>query len=231
MQVQDEWYVADGIAEDTDSNALRPLQQGSIIYRIAFGPRAGREVLTLREAMPVETNSDYGPTPLCANEQGFSLHAAVRCHANERLELERLCRYITLPALANDRIKINAKGQVDKAKDAVARWHHASRTVAVGVYATACGIGATATASPNPISRCLGTECEAALEGSTTTAKRHQSIASSSNQRARPARTRSANAFGLDQTIEAGVQLKLNLLPALWWRIENHRIDRSSAKR
>jgi hypothetical protein len=37
----------------------------------------------------------------------------VRCHANERLKLERLCRYITRPALANDRVKINAKGQVE----------------------------------------------------------------------------------------------------------------------
>jgi Putative transposase len=70
-------------------------------------------VLTLREAIPVETDNDYERKPLCANEQGFSLQAAVRCHANERLKLERLCRYITRPALANDRVKINAKGQVE----------------------------------------------------------------------------------------------------------------------
>jgi hypothetical protein len=37
----------------------------------------------------------------------------VRCHANERLKLEGLCRYITRPALANYRVKINAKGQVE----------------------------------------------------------------------------------------------------------------------
>jgi hypothetical protein len=93
VQDQDEWYLADGVAEDTGTSALRPLQQGSIVYRIAFGPRAGRKVLTLREAMPVETGSDYERNPLCVNDQGFSLHAAVRCHANERLKLERLCRY------------------------------------------------------------------------------------------------------------------------------------------
>jgi hypothetical protein len=51
----------------------------------------------------------------------LQLAAAVRCYANERLKLERLCRYITRPALANDRVKINAKGQVElKTKDAVA---------------------------------------------------------------------------------------------------------------
>jgi Putative transposase len=69
-------------------------------------------VLTLREAMSVETDNDYERKPLCANEQGFSPHAAVRCHANERLKLERLCRYITRSALVNDRVKLNAKGQV-----------------------------------------------------------------------------------------------------------------------
>jgi len=30
-----------------------------------------------------------------ADEQGFSLHAAVRCGADERKRLERPCRYIT----------------------------------------------------------------------------------------------------------------------------------------
>jgi hypothetical protein len=46
VQEQDQWCVADGIAEDTDTSALGPLQQGSIVYRIAFGPRAARKVLT-----------------------------------------------------------------------------------------------------------------------------------------------------------------------------------------
>jgi Putative transposase len=70
-------------------------------------------VLTLREALPIDTETDYESKPLCANEQGFSLHAAVRCQASERLKLERLCRYITRPALANDRVKVNAKGQIE----------------------------------------------------------------------------------------------------------------------
>jgi hypothetical protein len=88
-------------------------QKFRIVYRIAFGPRANRKVLTSREAIPGDTDSDYEPKPLCANEQGFSLHSAVRCHANERLKLERLCRYISRPQLTNDRVKINPKGQVE----------------------------------------------------------------------------------------------------------------------
>jgi hypothetical protein len=63
VQDQDQWYVADGVGDDTDTSALRPLQQCSIVYRIAFGPRASRKVLTLREAMPVETDNGYESKP------------------------------------------------------------------------------------------------------------------------------------------------------------------------
>ena len=44
--------------------------------------------------------------------QGFSLHTAVRCGADDRQTLEQLCRYITRPALANERVQTNAAGQV-----------------------------------------------------------------------------------------------------------------------
>ena len=43
---------------------------------------------------------------------GFSLHSGTRCDADQRKELERLCRYITRPAIANERLKRNAAGQV-----------------------------------------------------------------------------------------------------------------------
>ena len=39
-------------------------------------------------------------------------HAAVRCDSDERQRLEQLCRYITRPALANERVQINSAGQV-----------------------------------------------------------------------------------------------------------------------
>jgi hypothetical protein len=49
---------------------------------------------------------------LRVNAQGFSLHAALRWRADQRLELEQLCRYITRPAIANERLKRNRAGQV-----------------------------------------------------------------------------------------------------------------------
>ncbi len=38
----------------------------------------------------------------------FSLHAEVRCAMRQRDKLEQLCRYITGPAIANERLKLNA---------------------------------------------------------------------------------------------------------------------------
>jgi hypothetical protein len=49
---------------------------------------------------------------LCADIDGFSLHATVPTEAHDRKRLERLCRYITRPALSDDRVQLNAAGQV-----------------------------------------------------------------------------------------------------------------------
>jgi hypothetical protein len=48
----------------------------------------------------------------CADKWGFSLHAARRCAAEDRRSPEQLCRTITRPALANERVQRNAAGQV-----------------------------------------------------------------------------------------------------------------------
>ena len=49
---------------------------------------------------------------LCTDAHGFSLHAGVRCGAHQRKELERLCRYITRPAIANERLTRTGAGDV-----------------------------------------------------------------------------------------------------------------------
>ena len=102
-------YMADNDGDSDEARTLRPLQAAACTYRIAFGPRAGQKVLTLQGVMPREKDFKH---PLCADIDGFSLHAAVRCAAEDRQALEQLCRYITRPALANERVQTNAAGQV-----------------------------------------------------------------------------------------------------------------------
>ena len=44
---------------------------------------------------------------------GLTLHAAVRVEAHDRKRLEQLCRYITRPALSDERVQLNGAGQVE----------------------------------------------------------------------------------------------------------------------
>ena len=103
-------YLAEPDADSEEARTLRTLQAAAVTYRIAFGPRAGQKMLTLRGAMPHE---DWARQPLCADIDGFSLHAAVRVEAHDPKRLEQLCRYITRPALSDERVQLNAAGQVE----------------------------------------------------------------------------------------------------------------------
>ncbi len=51
--------------------------------------------------------------PLCADIDGLSPDAALRIDAHDRKRLEQLCRYITRPALSDERVQVNAAGQVE----------------------------------------------------------------------------------------------------------------------
>jgi len=95
---------------DTDLDpALGPLRAAACTYLIALGPRAGQKVLSLQT---VPTRGLPLTPVLCVNAQGFSLHAEVCCAAHQRKKLEHLCRYITRPAIANERLALNRAGQV-----------------------------------------------------------------------------------------------------------------------
>ena len=95
---------------ETDA-ALSLLQSTACTYRIALGPRAGQKVLTLK-TISTQNTQPQGNKKYCVNAHGFSLHAGVRCAMNQRKELKHLCRYITRPAIANERLALNSAGQI-----------------------------------------------------------------------------------------------------------------------
>ena len=97
------------LAETDTENSLASLQVASCTYRIALGPRVGQKVLSVRTVAVREAKPSKA---LCADAHGFSLHAAVRLASHQRKDLERLCRCITRPALANERLSRNARRQV-----------------------------------------------------------------------------------------------------------------------
>jgi hypothetical protein len=100
----------EGIAEDGEPDALTELQAASVRSRVALGKRHGewiRRIGSIGNRAATELTG-----PLCANISGFSLHAAVYCAPWERAKLEKLCRYVTRPAVAESRLKLLANDRV-----------------------------------------------------------------------------------------------------------------------
>ena len=77
---------------------------------MALGDRAGARVRRCGDA------SDEGETPALggchARQDGFDLHAGVLVPAGQRKRLERVCRYVLRPPVAQDRLSLTAEGQV-----------------------------------------------------------------------------------------------------------------------
>jgi hypothetical protein len=95
--------------ESEDEDPMDQLRGHSITYRIAVGPQQGRKVFTL-QTLPDER--DGYEAPAAGNVAGFSLHAGVAAKANQRDKLERLCRYITRPAISEKRLSLTRQGKV-----------------------------------------------------------------------------------------------------------------------
>ncbi|MFN9656738.1 MAG: transposase [Dolichospermum sp.] len=101
----DSAHLSDRAGSDDAMDALR---MSSITYRIATGKHAGRKVATL-QTLPADADALQGDA---GQVGGFSLHAGVAAQANERDKLERLCRYIARPAIAERRLSISPQGRV-----------------------------------------------------------------------------------------------------------------------
>ncbi len=95
--------------DSPDGSGFEDLLGHSITYRIALGPHQGRKAFTL-QAVPAVAGGDDNSS--VAKAAGFSLHAGVASEAHERDKLERLCRYITRPAVSTERLSLTAQGNV-----------------------------------------------------------------------------------------------------------------------
>jgi len=82
--------------------------QSAITHRIALGPQQGRKVFK-RQTLP--TCADDLPSAV-GKEAGFSLHAGVAPRAHERDKVERLCRYVSRPPVAEPRLSLTSNGEI-----------------------------------------------------------------------------------------------------------------------
>jgi hypothetical protein len=101
-------HLSDLLGEGSAEPGLSTLRWASCTYRIAFGPNARRSILRRQDASHVAGTVKAG----CVSRQGFSLQAGIRCRADQRHELERLCRYVTRPALSHEQVARSAWGDV-----------------------------------------------------------------------------------------------------------------------
>ena len=93
-----------------DEDPMAQLLGHSITYRIAVGPQAGRKVFTLQTLPACDPEDQFSDT--VGKVAGFSLHAGVAARARERQKLERICRYISRPAISEKRLSLTSGGNV-----------------------------------------------------------------------------------------------------------------------
>ena len=107
--MENAWLTADG-----SGGALDDLIGHSITYRIAVGPRAGQKLFTLQTLSASATleAEQQGDHHGAAQAGGFSLHAGIDIAPGQRQKLERLCRYVSRPPVAVDRMALTSSGQV-----------------------------------------------------------------------------------------------------------------------
>ena len=92
--------------DELEAGPMEQLLGSSITYRIAVGPQQGRKVFTLqRRCRRVRSRSMTGS----ARWPGSRCTPA---RADQRQKLERLCRYISRPAIAEKRLSLTPNGNI-----------------------------------------------------------------------------------------------------------------------
>ena len=101
----DNTYLA---LEPHDDDGLAQMLGSSITYRIAIGPRQGHKAFTPQTVPAQQARTG----DRLAKAAGFSIHARVATQPWERNKFERLARYVTRPAICEQRLSLTAHGLV-----------------------------------------------------------------------------------------------------------------------
>jgi hypothetical protein len=97
-------------SDETEAPPLHALYAASVRQRVAMGRRAGATVLRLGDAPTITAAPPKRRRQ--ARLGGFDLHADTSVRARNRPKLERLCRYLLRPPVAEDRLSFAPDGRV-----------------------------------------------------------------------------------------------------------------------
>ena len=107
------WDEGDAAESDGELEGERQLMlalaSGAVVGRTVLGKRAGESDVRVGRGTRAEA---FVKGPLCADVDGFSLHAGVRVEGRDRRRLEHLCRYAGRPAIAASRLSLLPDGRV-----------------------------------------------------------------------------------------------------------------------
>ena len=101
--------LLDESSDDAEASALAAAQGAALFGGVVFGPRAGKRVRRLGTGI---SRPRKPRPPLCAEVQGFDIHAGVAIAAHDRLGLERLARYGLRAPFALSRLARAAHGRL-----------------------------------------------------------------------------------------------------------------------
>ena len=99
------------LSAGVEPGPLDDLTGHSITCRIATGPRAGQKLFTLQTVLP-RPLAEEADANGAVHAGGFSLHAGVYIAPSQREKLERLCRYVSRPPVATERLALTASDHV-----------------------------------------------------------------------------------------------------------------------
>lgn len=85
----------------------------SVQSRIALGTRKGQGIRKIGSGFGYLEEIPLVKGPKCCTMNGFSLHAARKVGPYQRQNLEGLIQYAARPPLSNERLSINADGEID----------------------------------------------------------------------------------------------------------------------
>jgi Putative transposase/Transposase zinc-binding domain len=95
-----------------DEPLLAALAAASLYTRITTGPQQGEPWRRFGDRVDPGPDDDPDASPRVPMCRGMSLHANVAVPARDRHRLERLCRYVARPPLANDRLEERPDGRL-----------------------------------------------------------------------------------------------------------------------
>jgi hypothetical protein len=134
--------LLDDSGEDGEDSALDAAQGAALLGGVVFGPRAAKRVRRLGTGIARPRR----PRPLlCAEVQGFDVHAGIAIAAHDRLGLERLARYGLRASFALSRLARAAHGRLTyEPKHPLDDGTTSPRLRAAGVAGEARGAGPSA---------------------------------------------------------------------------------------